>query len=500
MSSYLRFTVRFLQPFCHARADGEEPEWPPSPLRLFQALAAAAAARFNERLSLESAVPALRWLEQLPPPSVVAPLGRPAETGYRLYVPDNVCDLLAASWARGGEADLAEYRTDKHVRPTYLDGDAVQYLFPLGDAACPHLETLRGAARSITHLGWGIDMVAGDAAVITEEEAASLAGQHWLPSNDAAATPLRVPTQGTLEDLMRKHDAFLNRVGRDASGNTSFNPVPPLTAFRLVGYRRSTDLAPRPYAVFAFYRPDGDSRRTFATVRAIAVAGMVRSLAGKMARQTGHHDPGRDLDSWVNEYVMGHGDGDGLRPRFSYLPLPTIRPPNVLGGINRVLIAEPPGGAGIHAAWASQVLRGQMLVNTAQREESILLPASKDCVLRQYTADEKGNGYDTWSTVTPVVLPGSDEGKFAKAEKLFFKALRHAGYSSEGLAELEFRNVPYWPRGEPALSFQRPDYLKKGYWSVYHVRLRWCQPVRGPLALGAGRHCGLGVFATLGRS
>src|SRR5262249_14786850 len=55
-----------------------------------------------------------------------------------------------------------------------------------------------------------------------------------------------------------------------------------------------------------------------------------------------------------------------------------------------------------------------------------------DWVLRQYT-----DNADTWATVTPVVLPGSDEGKFAKAEKLFFKALDHAGYSSDALASCE---------------------------------------------------------------
>ena len=38
MSDYLCITVRFLQPYSHGRGDGGEPEWPPSPLRLFQAL------------------------------------------------------------------------------------------------------------------------------------------------------------------------------------------------------------------------------------------------------------------------------------------------------------------------------------------------------------------------------------------------------------------------------------------------------------------------------
>jgi CRISPR-associated protein Csb2 len=159
-----------------------------------------------------------------------------------------------------------------------------------------------------------------------------------------------------------------------------------------------------------------------------------------------------------------------------------------------VIVAEPPGSSGVQAAWSSQTLRGQILLSEQQREEALLMPlAAGDTVLRHYVATSQ-----TWATVTPLVLPGSDEGKFAKAKKLFVKALHHAGYSEDALAEdPEFRNVSFWPGGELALKFQRPDYFKKDHWSVYHARLRWRHPVRGPIAIGAGRHCGLGVFAAL---
>ena len=66
MSNYLCITIRFLQPYCHARADQGQPEWPPSPLRLFQALIAAAAGHWNERVELRTAKTALQWLEQQP--------------------------------------------------------------------------------------------------------------------------------------------------------------------------------------------------------------------------------------------------------------------------------------------------------------------------------------------------------------------------------------------------------------------------------------------------
>jgi hypothetical protein len=131
--------------------------------------------------------------------------------------------------------------------------------------------------------------------------------------------------------------------------------------------------------------------RSFPAIRAIAVAGMVRCLAGTMCRQTGHCEPDSDLDHWVNEYVMGHGESEGLRPRFSYLPLPTIRPPGVFGEIRRVIVAEPPGGTGTHAGWASQTLRGQVLFSEQKREEALLMPlASGDTVLQHYVALSQG--------------------------------------------------------------------------------------------------------------
>ena len=117
MPTCLCITIRFLQPIYHGRGDQGEPEWPPTPLRLFQSLVAAAAAFWNERERVEHARAALRWLERQAPPLIVAPLGESSRLKYRLYVPDNVGDKVAASWSRGWDASLAEYRTEKDVRP-----------------------------------------------------------------------------------------------------------------------------------------------------------------------------------------------------------------------------------------------------------------------------------------------------------------------------------------------------------------------------------------------
>ena len=61
MPSVFLLTVRFLDPApaFHGRGDGGDPEWPPSPLRLFQALVCAAAGRWREGQLTDYAFPAL---------------------------------------------------------------------------------------------------------------------------------------------------------------------------------------------------------------------------------------------------------------------------------------------------------------------------------------------------------------------------------------------------------------------------------------------------------
>jgi CRISPR-associated protein Csb2 len=485
MPFYLSLSARFLDASFHGRGDGGKPEWPPSPLRMFQALVSAAASRWQDARFKNHIRPALEWLEGLKCPLIVASVGRQAASAFRTYVPNNVADLVAAAWTRGTlDASIADYRVEKDILPTRLVGSqAVHYLFPLATDGCPHLPALATAARSITHLGWGIDMVAGNATMISDAEAAKLPGERWRPVEGTAGTGYRVPILGTLEALIRKHQAFLNRLGPDG-----FRPVPPLAAFRVVSYRRAADVSDRPHVAFKLLHPLLERSAWFSPTDANRVAAMTRHAAANAAK-------GQPSD-WVDSYIHGHGaDANQARPRFSYLPLPTLEHRRggavVLGGIRRVIVAELTESATSYRPWARQILPGQFLIDQQSQEpRAMLAPANKDWVLQQYT-----DSSEAWATVTPVVLPGSDDGKRRKAERLFVKALRHSGYPPELLADCEFRNVPFWAGSDLALRFQRPDYLKNGHWSVYHMRIRWTRPVSGPLALGAGRHCGLGIFA-----
>lgn len=475
MGSDLRITVHFLQPYSHGRGEDGSPEWPPSPLRLFQALVAAASRRRHAGDDEHrAAVAALEWLERQAPPEIVAPPATPT-TGYRLYVPDNVGDRVAQAWSAGRAADIAGYRTEKDVAPVQLEGDAVHYVYRDVEGVDAHLATLRDAARSMTHVGWGIDMVAGDASLGAE----GLPGERWIPGR-RGGTFLRSSLAGTYDALERRHSQFLNRLDGGV-----FRPVAPLTTFVSTPYARSTDPEPRAFAAFRLVHPwTGDHLALDPTRRARDVAAWIR------------HAAAQTCEGWpfgeVRELVHGHdplvGETSGSKLRFSYLPLPTITPHRV-EAIARVIVVAS-RGLEPQMGWLRTHLAGQELVWEGEAMAVLdPLPAS-DWVLRKYV-DQSSR----WSTVTPVVLPGHDDRSDAKGEKLLRKAFLQAGLTAEvvdEIEELDWRPVGFRPGLEHASRYALPD---KVHGPRYHVRVRFRSPIVGPLAVGSGRHRGLGVFA-----
>lgn len=519
MSTVLCLTVRFLDPVAsfHGRGDDGESEWPPSPLRAFQALVAAATARWKALQFTSYAQPALQWLETRTP-IIVEPGIRANRTGYRMYVPNNATDLVTSAWARGNtEASIASHRVEKDVLPTRLidnqnDPGAIHFLFALGEEGCPHFEVLSAAARSLTHLGWGVDMVAGNATLISEQQAKELPGERWHPAT-TGGTPLRVPVQGTLAALAEKYAAFVNRLSSDG-----FRPVPPLSTFAVVGYKRATESATRPFAAFGILKPDASGNQSFDTVnRARDVAAWIRHVTGTSCEGWPYGD--------VAAFVHGHDPADNSKQlkgeradqRFMYLPLPTINAKlNRVESIRRVVVTAPPGFQN-RIDWIRRRLPGQELLWNGEAVGLLNLLPTSDWVLRQYTGE-----FHVWSTVTPVMLPGYDdpdhlraklrdeatEGRRrlyerldARIESLLRKAIRQAGFSSTlaDHAELQWRQVGFRAGVDLATRYARSEHHRNK--PRYHVRINWRDAagnslkVCGPVAIGAGRYSGLGLFA-----
>jgi CRISPR-associated protein Csb2 len=126
--------------------------------------------------------------------------------------------------------------------------------------------------------------------------------------------------------------------------------------------------------------------------------------------------------------------------------------------------------------------------------QAILRPISqpsRDSVIFQYI-----DSAETFQTVTPVILPGYDDMKYTKAQKLIEKALDQAGFSVDDLAEpIYLQKAPFRKGGYGPSSYAVPKYLrgKPGM----HVQLKFKERIDGPIAIGAGRHFGLGLFAAV---
>ena len=521
--TFLCISARFLASAYHGRMDRGEPEWPPSPLRLFQALVSAAADGGGCALP-DGAGGALRWLERRLPPSIVAPPGVRG-AGYRLSVPNNAMDIVAKAWSRGnestsGNANPATHRTMKTVRPTYVDdGNPVHFLWRVDDPVPEHASVIAKLARRVVALGWGIDLVIADAAVLGDAEAAALGGIRWTPRRSDVDAGLRVPVAGTLDDVLNRHRRFLARLRSD-----SFDAPPPLSAFATVTYQPDASHIQQSVAVFSLLNASGSGFRAFdAAAQALTVAAMTRHAVRTAASRSGWSE------ARINQIILGHAErrGDAHLPvesrRFAYVPLPSLEPRDggeVVGSVRRVMVTLFGGEPDGEIAWARRALAGVALVSVKNGAETALLGTlpKGDAVTGRYLRTSS-----SWASVTPVVLPGYDDPAHyrrrlasgvdaaeqknlltkldGRVDRLIRKAIIQAGFSSD-LAEharVDWRRVGFLAGTDLADRYGVPDHLKQ--FTRVHVRIEWRdamgRPVEiaGPCILGGGRFSGLGLLA-----
>jgi CRISPR-associated protein Csb2 len=491
MPSFFCISFTFHDTRFHGQRDGGAPEWPPSPLRVYQAIVAACSAR----ASLDQARGALLWFERQSEPIIIAPAAF-VPLPYRIAVPNNDLDVPARCWARGQEAPQNKHphnlKSLKTICPVHFDGgDTVHYLYPLGlpvpAEEAKHMKALAALAPSITHLGWGIDLVAAHASVIDDAEAAKIRGTRWKPALHSS-TRLRVPRAGVLDALMERHDAFLHRISEDG-----YTPVPPLSGFGVVAYEDLDQINRRPFAAFDLLPVDGADyrpRKSFRQEDAVHVAAMLRHAAWNAAN--------KDLgdwrtEKWAQQFVAGHGPHSAVEsfPRFSYIPLPTIGHSHADGMIRRVLMAETAGGDGRSADWAAQRLGGLALQDERGGAQVAFVKSAEidgDTVFRAYCGHA-----DRWQTITPVLFPGFDGNSPSKRLKLLLRCFDQTGIPRQFIADLDIQKSPWLAASAQTRAFKRSDRLK--HLPAYHVRLYFKRPIDGPLVIGAGRHRGLGVFA-----
>ena len=475
------------------------PDWPPSPARLFQALVAGAATH-NGLLAEDCA--ALEWLECLPPPTIAAPTAKQTR-GFFTYVPNNDLD------SKGGDpARVSEIRTPKLIKPRLLDSQTpIRYFWDFEENPMANQCAARicYVAERLYQLGRGVDMAWACGEVLEGKQAGEQLSDHrgtvHYPHVSSGGATLACPEIGSLESLIRRHQAHCKRFV-DAPADTKFRQVfvqPPKPRFRQIGYDNPPTtklydlvgtLAPWPLV---------KASELVTRIRDVAVKRLVRACP--------------QLKDQVERVLIGRGtthlDGED---RVRIIPMPSIGSPHADRAIRRVSVRIP-AGCPIRPDdidWALSGLAPE--ANPGSGEVLLDLVSAADHRMLRHYGFNGGENERCWRTVTPAALPedptaqrierprgrgqqraGSDRvSELRRATSGVLRALRHANITTRA-SSIRVQREPFDAKGARAEVFcVGTRFARERLW---HVEISFIERVSGPMIIGDGRYAGLGLMA-----
>lgn len=489
------------------------PDWPPSPARLFQALVAAAAR--SAEIPADAGA-ALEWLENLKPPVIVAPRARRSR-GFVNWVPNNDLDAV------GGDARrIGEIRAAKTIRPWLFDpGEPLLYAWNFLDAeeAAAKAKKICDIALDLYQLGRGVDMAWAMGECMSREEAderlVAHGGPIHRPSLNGGGNTFACPAPGSLESLVRRHQASGQRFTTlTAPAPTKKEPnktkvtgqlflQPPKPRFRSVAFdcppvQLLFDLVPKG-ANWPLIRP----------------AALVERARDAAAKRLWTALPEKKV--LVERVIIGSRDStdNDKAARIRIAPLPSIGHQHADHAIRRILVTVPPD-CPISRDDIEWTFSGLDLSDVDAETGEVLVDrqfirASDERMLGHYGAVSEKQSR-RWRTVTPAALPESvarrridplkrneqakngaeRRNEVERASSAVMAALRHAGVS-EAVQSVRVQREPFQARGARAEDFAAGTRFSK-HW-LWHVEVEFSDPVAGPLIIGDGRYLGLGLMA-----
>lgn len=505
MTRALLISVRFHDGRYHGAGD-----WPPAPARLFQALVAAAAPPGLDDVKAE----ALRWLEKLDAPTIAAPAAHSGQN-VNLYVPNNDLD------AKGGDIRrIAEIRSaTKRIRPHLFDATVPLLYIWRFDGDESQADCICDIANGLYQLGRGVDMAWAVGELVdetkVEEQLGDYPGAIYRPSQGSKGLQLDCPATASLDSLEARHKARAMRFRHVKDGRkirTEFVNAP-RPRFRIVTYN-----SPATRLLFELRRTTAPGA-PFAPWPLKNAAALVRALRdGAFVRL----DKQLNGSGVVEKVLIGRNATEADKMlRICIIPLPSIGHVHADPGIRRALVEVPPD-CPIRAddiAWAFSGLvisahgidvgTGEITSDDYWMEQ--LVSASDNSMLAHYGVAEE-RAARLWRSVTPLALPeevkrrrvdpanqreGAKGGKERADEqqracRAVIQALRHVGLR-EKVAGLRVQREPFYAKGERAETFAADTRFSKH--QLWHVEIKFAEAVNGPLLLGNGRYCGLGLMA-----
>lgn len=467
-----------------ASIDGLASEWPPHPERVFSALVQA----WGDGQEDDSERAALEWLERRTPPYIEADALE--ETSRRdaptVFVPPN--DPSGAKIEVLPERRKRQARSFHVLTPNY---PMVRFLWD-DDVPSEVLRGLTALANRVASIGHSSSLTR--CAFTTPEDQLQTATGTWAPSPDGTAA-LRVYYPGRLAELSDWFRGQTGPIQRPRSRATARYSAPrsasnPTAQPSFLGKERDW---------FVFESVDGTAPDVLATPHiARRVRDALMQHCGEVPELLSGHQP--DGAPSQNPHVAvlplcnvgwAHSTGDVLG--FAVV-IPDGADPNQRLQVLRAIASFSNGGSDSD----SDLRRAQLQMSNSMvwHLERAAYPSRVS--LRP---DRWCGTTTTWASVTPVLLdrfPKQDA--LAEQAEIIAGACRNIGLPEP--SEIEFHKhsaingaVSAYPargrRERPDWSFPRGS--KFAQRPRRHVVLRFAEPVRGPVVLGAGRYHGMGL-------
>jgi CRISPR-associated protein Csb2 len=487
-----------------------EPDWPPSPARLFQALVAGAG--LGGPLG-EVEQKALEWLEKQNAPIIAAPRAWRPRRGVLFYMPNNDSDAIA-----GDPLRMPKIRTATKIFRPYLFDATVPFVYawPLAGETADDgpARAIRSLAERLYQLGRGVDMAWAWCEILGDREFDDLLSKHpgrlFRPSAGRSSATLPSPCPGSLESIERRYRAYGERF-RYVKNGRAVKVVfrrPPRPRFQPVSYD-----SPPSRQLYELRAPTAEA--AFAPWPVVGVSALVVPLRDGAVERLNSALPSRRAD--IERVLVGRkpdGTNDGPpKDRVRIIPLPSVGHVHADREIRRVLVEVPPTcplpAADVHWAFSGLDVAD---VETGEIQ-AVLTRTDDEGFLRHYGLEDDGR-HRVWRTVTPAALPEHarrrridparkrDEtkagreraGEQARAAAAVCQALRHAG-ARTGVEAIRAQREPFEAKGARAEAFAGGTRFAKE--RLWHVEVAFEAPVSGPLAIGDGRFLGLGVLAPL---
>ena len=507
----LALGIRYLTGYVAAAdaASFDAVEWPPHPGRVFMALAAAhfeTGGAVREREALE-------WLETQSAPFVLAG-GCAVRQVMTTYVPANDKAEPLKGSGKGQKPlmaaqsmPLGRNRQPRTFPRAWLDEsqdhDQVHLVWRQASPSADVLAALASLCEKVTRIGhssslvqmWLCDKVESRTLLeVATGKRAEPNRRAWQPGDDhPSASRLRVTGERLLDYLQERFE----------------QPERPLrpTLGRAVGYA-VRERIPHPPAGTIFdprlvvlrLSPRDTRFRRLGLVSTLAVtSAMHRALIAQAERFGG-----------APEALSGHrSDGrPTAEPHVAFLPAPFVGHPHADGHLMGVALALPAGLTRDQLRLISAAIFGleehglrvsrSLGIWTARRADAETPKAN----LRPVTWVGDTGGARAWASITPVAFDRHPKarGRVARDEETAAWVGR-ACRDQMGLPEpVAVRLTPVSAHlGAPAAR-DFPRLRRKNGTERRHcnVILRFDEPVRGPILLGAGRFRGYGLFRPLG--